>query len=124
MEFPRTGVPTMSETPRQLHLRIFLASPSDVPDERAVARSVIEQTQYHPEWHGLVTLETIAWDKPGAAAMLATAIPQAAVAHQLPKPSECDMVIVIFWARPGSPLPEDVKKPDGTPYASGTEWEY
>jgi hypothetical protein len=99
----------MSKDTRQHHLRIFLASPGDVPDERAVARSVIDQTQYNPEWRGVVTLETVTWDKPGAVAMIATATPQASMAHQLPKPSECDIVIVIFWAWRGSPLPADLK---------------
>ena len=40
------------------------------------------------------------------------------------KPSECDIVVVIFWSRMGTPLPDDYRKPDGTPYLSGTEWEY
>jgi hypothetical protein len=39
-------------------------------------------------------------------------------------PSECDIVLVIFWSRMGTPLSDEHCKPDGTPYHSGTEWEY
>jgi hypothetical protein len=102
-----------------------LASPSDVVDERALALQVLEQLQYDPLLRGRITLETVAWDKPGAGVpMLATMTPQEAIAQGLPKPSECDIVIVIFWARMGTPLPEEWKKPDGSRYLSGTEWEY
>jgi hypothetical protein len=109
---------------RQLHLRIFLASPGDVANERTLARAVVDQLRYDSTWHGRVTLEVVAWDNPGAVAMLATATPQASVAYHLPKPSECDVVVVIFWSRVGTPLPPEFSKPDGTAYASGTEWEY
>ena len=34
-------------------------------------------------------------------------------------------MIVIFWSRMGTPLPEEYVKDDGArPYLSGTEWEY
>jgi hypothetical protein len=33
-------------------------------------------------------------------------------------------VIVILWSRMGTPLPDSYRKPDGTPYDSGTEWEF
>jgi len=49
-----------------LHLRIFLASPGDVADERALALKVLEELQYDPLLRGRITVETVAWDKPGA----------------------------------------------------------
>ena len=108
-----------------LAVRIFLASPGDVADERALARKVLEQLQYDPFLRGRVTIETIAWDRPGAdTPMLATMTPQEAISTQLPKPSECDVVVVIFWSRMGTPLPEEYVKEDGSRYLSGTEWEY
>jgi formylglycine-generating enzyme required for sulfatase activity len=104
---------------------VFLASPGDVVDERALALQVLEQLQYDPLLRGRITLETIAWDKPGAGApMRATMTPQEAIKKGLPTPAECDIVIVIFWSRMGTPLPEEWKKPDGSRYLSGTEWEY
>jgi hypothetical protein len=41
-----------------------------------------------------------------------------------PRPSTCDIVIVVLWARMGTPLPETIRKADGERYLSGTEWEY
>jgi hypothetical protein len=107
------------------HLRVFLASPGDVSHERGLALGVLEQLPYDPLLRGQVTLEAVAWDKPGAGTpMLATMTPQAAIAAGLPKPSQCDIVVVILWSRMGTPLPADYRKPDGSGYASGTEWEY
>ena len=50
--------------------------------------------------------------------------PKKAIKRGLPKPSECDLVVVILWSRMGTPLPTEYTKPDGTSYLSGTEWEY
>ena len=39
--------------------------------------------------------------------------------------SACDIVIVLFWSRMGTPLPHpEYQKADGSPYLSGTEWEF
>lgn len=108
-----------------LHLRIFVASPGAVADERAQALKLLDELAYQPLLRGYVTVETVAWDKPGAGApMLATLTPQEAIARGLPLPSECHVVIVIFWSRMGTLLPAEYLKPDGSRYRSGTEWEY
>jgi energy-coupling factor transporter ATP-binding protein EcfA2 len=113
----------MPNLPR--HLRIFLSSPGDVADERALALRVLEQLPTDPLLRGRVTFEAIAWDKPGASApLLANMTPQEAINQGLPKPSECDIVVVIFWSRMGTPLPPEYVKADGARYLSGTEWEY
>jgi len=108
-------------------MRIFVASPGDVPSERNHAREVIQNLQYDLALRGQMTFECVAWDHPGTdTAMLATMTPQAAIAEGLPRPSACDVVIGIFWARIGTPLPMDDpawRKPDGSRYESGTEWE-
>ena len=105
--------------------RIFLASPGDVRDERELARAVIEQIRAERAFRGRVDLACIAWDQSGAeVAMEAGLTPQEAIKRGLPKPSQCDLVIVILWSRIGTPLPADYTKPDGTAYLSGTEWEY
>ena len=89
--------------------RIFLASPGDVRDERELARAVIEQIRAERAFRGRVNLEIIAWDQPGAeVAMEAGLTPQEAIKRGLPKPSQCDLVIVILWSRMGTPLPADV----------------
>ena len=51
--------------------------------------------------------------------------PQQAVNRFGPKPSECDVVLVILWARMGTHLDVTTfSKPDNSPYLSGTEWEF
>jgi len=108
-----------------LHLRAFLASPGDVSDERAHVRKTLEELPYDPLLRGKISLEVVAWDKPGAGTpMLAGMTPQEAIAQGLPKPSQCDIAVVILWSRMGTPLPPAYVKPDGSPYLSGTEWEY
>jgi hypothetical protein len=106
-------------------VRIFLSSPGDVAEERTIAREVIErELQKRPAYSGL-KLEVIAWDDPDARIpMLANQTPQESVNNARPRPSTCDIVVVILWARMGTPLPETIRKPDGETYLSGTEWEY
>ncbi len=106
-------------------MRIFLASPGDLSDERALALKALESLEYDPFLKDRIIIETIAWDKPGGdTPMLATMTPQEAISKHRPKPSKCDIVIVIFWSRLGTPLPMDYTKNNGEPYRSGTEWEY
>ena len=67
--------------PSSLHLRIFLASPGDVVDERALARKLLkDEMPYDPLVSGRVTFEVVSWDDPAAPrAMLANMTPQEAV---------------------------------------------
>src|SRR5262245_30853057 len=110
-------------TPRRI--RIFLSSPGDVPQERTLALEVIDQLAHDPLLRNKIAIEVVAWDKKRAGVpMLAMLTPQEAINQGLPKPSDCDIVIVIFWSRMGTPLPTDYAKADGTRYLSGTEWEY
>jgi hypothetical protein len=72
-----------------------------------------------------VALEEVSWDDPAAPVPLAAHLtPQEAINQQRPKPSDCDIVVVILWSRMGTPLPASDRKPDGSPYASGTECEF
>jgi formylglycine-generating enzyme required for sulfatase activity len=106
-------------------VRVFLSSPGDVADERKIARELIErELQKHPSYRHL-KLEVIAWDDPDARIpMLANEAPQESVNNARPRPSTCDIVIVVLWAKMGTPLPETTRKRDGERYLSGTEWEY
>ncbi|MDX2137690.1 MAG: SUMF1/EgtB/PvdO family nonheme iron enzyme [Chloroflexota bacterium] len=106
-------------------IRIFLSSPGDVADERRAARLVIERLRTDPLLREQVDLAVVAWDDPDASTpMLATMTPQEAINRGLAKPSDCEIVIVILWARLGTPLPPEYIKADGSRYLSGTEWEY
>jgi hypothetical protein len=106
--------------------RIFLASPGDVPLERKLAREAITHISSERRFRGHINIEIIAWDQPGAAvAMEAGLTPQEAIAQGLPKPEDCDLAVIILWSRIGTQLPSDFElKQDGSPYLSGTEWEY
>jgi tetratricopeptide (TPR) repeat protein len=107
------------------HIRVFISSPGDVREERYIARKVIDRLRVDPLLRKTVDLEAISWDDPDVSTpMLASITPQEAVNRGLKKPSECEIVVVILWARMGTPLPESYLKPDGSRYQSGTEWEY
>ena len=102
-----------------------MASPGDVTHERELALTVLDQLPYEPSFRGHITIEPVAWDKKGAGApILANMTPQDSIKLGLPAPADCDIVVVIFWARMGTPLPAEYAKPDGSRYLSGTEWEY
>jgi hypothetical protein len=58
-------------------VHVFLASPGDVVDERVRALKTLGDLQYNPLLRGKITVETVAWDKPGAGTpMLASKTPQ------------------------------------------------
>ena len=108
------------------HFRVFLSSPGDVNEERAIVRDVIEKLN-GDMWmdHMGIRLDLIAWDNPNETIpMIANLIPQESVNEAMAKPSECDIMIVMLWSRMGTPLTDKLTKPDGSPYQSGTEWEY
>jgi hypothetical protein len=76
-------------------------------------------------WKDKFSIDPVRWDDPHAPApMDAHLTPQEAVNRSLPKPSQCDVVVVILWGRMGTPLPGSYQKPDGSLYLSGTEWEF
>jgi hypothetical protein len=115
---------TAPAAPRRI--RVFISSPGDVLQERKIAQDVIDTLRYDPMLQDKVYFDIIAWDKAGASTpMLATMTPQEAINQGLAVPSACDIVVVIFWSRMGTPLPHpEYQKPDGTQYLSGTEWEF
>jgi hypothetical protein len=84
--------------------RVFLSSPLDVSEERQLARRVIrDELPVDPFLRGQVALDIVSWDDPFAPPpMLASLTPQEAVDRGLPRPSECDFVVVVLWGRFGS----------------------
>jgi len=104
--------------------RVFVSSPGDVRDERALAVKVLDALPFKPWARGLLTIELISWDDDRATvAMPAHLTPQEAINRGLAKPSECDVVVVFLWSRIGTPISAE-DSGDGKAYRSGTEWEY
>ena len=96
-------------------LRVFISSPGDVFEERAIANRVIERLQ--SEYIGKVVLESVLWEHEP---LVATSTFQT----QIVKPSEADIVIAILWSRLGTKLPKEFVRADGSRYESGTEFEF
>ncbi|MGH8135668.1 MAG: hypothetical protein ACRER4_04900, partial [Steroidobacteraceae bacterium] len=96
-------------------LRIFISSPGDVFEERAIASRVIDRLQ--SEYIGRVVLEPVLWEHEP---LVATSTFQ----QQIVKPSDTDVVVAILWSRLGTRLPGQFKRPDGSRYESGTEFEF
>src|SRR4051812_6061357 len=103
------------------HVRIFLASPTDVFEERQIARRVLQTLPGDPLLRHAVSIEIVSWDDPTAGApMFAHLSPQEAITRGLAKPEECDLTIVILWSRLG--VEPGLTRPGGEPYLSGTQW--
>ena len=96
-------------------MKIFISSPGDVGEERSLAALVLDRLK--KEFAGRVTLEPYFWEHEP---LRATDTYQ----PQIMLPSQADIVLVILWARLGSRLPQKITRPDGTTYASGTEFEF
>jgi tetratricopeptide (TPR) repeat protein len=96
-------------------LQIFISSPGDVYEERAIANRVIDRIQ--SEYVGRLVLEPVLWEHEP---LVATANFQ----EQIVKPSDTDIVIAILWARLGTRLPKGFTREDGSRYNSGTEYEF
>jgi tetratricopeptide (TPR) repeat protein len=96
-------------------IRIFISSPDDVDEERGFARRAIEQLRV--EFAGRVVIELMFWeDQP----FLATRSFQ----EQIGSAAEADIVITLFWSKLGTPLPQTIRRADGSTYESGTVYEF
>jgi CheY-like chemotaxis protein len=96
-------------------LKVFISSPGDVIPERRIVRVLINQL--NEEFAEQVFLTPIFWeDEP----LLASDTFQA----QIYPAHDADIYIGIFWSRLGSPLPDHIRRPDGSRYLSGSEYEF
>ena len=117
----------MKEPKKADVVRVFLASPGDVAEERAFVRHYLESVL--PKSRFLtrkVTFEVVSWDDPADGVPLSAHLtPQESVIRFKGKPSACHFVIVILRDRLGTHLALDsLARPDGTRFLSGTEWEF
>ena len=96
--------------------RIFVSSPGDVSEERALAERVI--VRLAREWPA-VPVEPFLWEHEP---LLATSAYQDQI-DRICRPSDTDVVVCLLWCRFGTRLPKGLTRPDGSPYGSGTEYE-
>ncbi len=102
------------------HLSIFLGSPSDVAEERHAAREVVTELLDHPLLKGKISIGLVTWTRESP--LEGNADPQQAVSKYVGRPSECNLTVILVSGRLGTPF--GPCKPDGSPYRSGTEWEF
>ena len=95
-------------------LRLFVSSPGDVAEERVIAARVLDRLA--ADFAPVAQIEPVFWEHEP---LLATESFQL----QIARPSETDIVVTILWSRLGTRLPPDIRRPDGSPYESGTEFE-
>lgn len=96
-------------------IKVFISSPGDVIPERQIAKMVL--ARLNEEFSGRALLLPIMWEEEP---LLASETFQA----QIHPPRETDIYLGILWSRIGSPLPDDIRRPDGTRYESGTAFEF
>jgi tetratricopeptide (TPR) repeat protein len=96
-------------------LNLFVSSPGDVQAERERIDLVVDRL--NAEFAGRARIRTIRWETRYYSS-------HETFQTQIPEASACDLVVAIFGARLGSPLPERFPHmPSGEPYPSGSAYE-
>ncbi|HSI83597.1 MAG TPA: hypothetical protein VK970_07420, partial [Candidatus Methylacidiphilales bacterium] len=97
-------------------LRVILSLPGDVGLEKEAAARVLDRvkTRVAP----VAELHTLLWEHD----IPAFASPPAAGAEPPFLPAQADIVICLMWSRMGARPGFAPSRPDGQPYASGTEY--
>ena len=99
-------------------IRIFISSPGDVQQERNIARDVI--SDINKLYSRYANIQVLMWeDFP----LTANSTFQEGINYFLEN-DVIDIAVFILWSRLGTPLCSKFRKPDGTPYQSGTEYEF
>lgn len=105
--------------------RIFLSSPGDCPEERAAVHEIASKLNSDPLVSSFAHVEIIAWDWGAGIPLEALTSPQASVNYHLKLPEVCDVFVGIFRCKFGTPLPtNEFRKVNGTPFFSGSEYEF
>jgi eukaryotic-like serine/threonine-protein kinase len=96
-------------------LKLFVSSPGDVWRERERVDFVVERL--NAEFRGRAQIRAIRWETSYYSS-------HDTFQAQIPEAAACDLVLAIFGARLGSPLPETFPPmPSGERYPSGTAYE-
>ena len=95
--------------------KLFVSSPGDVTAERARAEAVVEKL--NGEFKDRARFDPVFWEDHFYSA-------HETFQKQIPEAADCDLVLALFRARLGSPLPPEFKRqPNGEPYPSGSAYE-
>ena len=98
----------------KLELSVFISSPGDVAEERALAGRVFRRLA--GEFSDVLIIKTYLWEHEPMFA-------HTGFQEQIPRPSQCDLVVSILWSRLGARLPADFAPEPGQPPPTGTEFE-
>src|SRR3954451_2967644 len=99
-----------------VEIKVFVSSPSDLGVERGLLGTLFDRLGL--EFKGLARITPVFWEYEPLTARLH-------FQEQLPRSSDADLCIMLLWWRFGTPLPKEVVcRPDGSPYLSGTEFEF
>ena len=96
-------------------IKVFISSPGDVIPERQVAKMVLGRL--NEEFTGRALLVPVLWEEEP---LLVSDTFQA----QIHPPRETEIYLGIVWSRIGSPLPDTIRRPDGSLYESGSVFEF
>ncbi len=105
--------------------RIFLSSPGDCAEERVAVHEIALRLNDDPLVSSFTNIEIAAWDWGAGVPLDALCSPQESVNKHLKLPEDCDLVICIFRCKLGTSLPsKEFYKINGTPFLSGSEYEF
>lgn len=106
-------------------VRVFLSSPGDCHAEREATHGVVARLNADPVVASFARVEVVAWDWGVGVPLDALASPQMSVNRHLLVPEDCEVFVGIFRCRFGTPLPtNEFRREDGSPYNSGSEYEF